>query len=421
MLNALDGSVNNMLTRDLLTTSVTALRRNKSRSALTILGIVIGITSVILMLSIGQSAEGLILNQVADLGADLVFVEPAAGDPTAGPPDPFIEQTLTLDDAEALEKSPYVAAVSSTLTSTLTVSYQEETQFTSINGTDHNYLEVFPADILYGRFLGEDDVKSYARVAVLGLEIAQDLYGDQNPVGMKVKVGDVSMRVIGVLDEQGTRFFQNLDDQIAIPVTTMQRDVMGLDTVNYIAMVAVGDIEMVKEEVRWVMRDEHNIDNPDGDSAKDDFFVSSQSDAVEIIGVVGAVLTLLLSSIAAISLVVGGIGIMNIMLVSVTERTREIGLRKAVGATRKEILQQFLVEAVLLTLLGGLAGVFCGVVISVLVGVVGAQLLDGWTISIPVSAIFLAVIVSTVVGVIFGVYPARQAAKLDPIDALRYE
>ena len=410
-----------MLTQDLLKTSITALRRNKSRSALTILGIVIGIASVILMLSIGQSAEGLILNQVADLGADLIFVEPAAGDPTAGPPDPFIEQTLTLDDVEALERSPYVQAVSGTLTSTLTVSYQEVTQFTSINGTDDKYLEVFPADVLYGRFLEEDDVDGYARVAVLGLDIARDLYGDQNPVDMKVKIGDVTMRVIGVLDEQGTRFFQNLDEQIAIPVTTMQRDVMGLDTLNYISMLSVGDIDIAKEEVRWVMRDEHNIDNPEGDASKDDFFVSSQSDAVEIIGVVGSVLTLLLSSIAAMSLVVGGIGIMNIMLVSVTERTREIGLRKAVGATRKEILQQFLVEAVLLTLIGGLVGVTIGVGISLLSGVIGAQFVDGWSASVPISAIILAVIVSTIVGVIFGVYPARQAAKLDPIEALRYE
>jgi len=410
-----------MLTQDLLKTSVTALRRNKSRSALTILGIVIGIASVILMLSIGQSAEGLILNQVADLGADLIFVEPAAGDPTAGPPDPFIKQTLTLDDVQALEKSSYVEAVSGTLTTTLTVSYQEESQFTAINGTDENYLDVFPADILHGRFFQEDDVDSYARVAVLGLDIAKDLYGDQNPIGMKVKIGDVTMRVIGVLDEQGTRFFQNLDDQIAVPVTTMQRDVTGLDTLNYISMLAVGDIEIAKEEVRWVMRDEHNIDNPEGDAAKDDFFVSSQSDAVEIIGVVGTVLTLLLSSIAAISLVVGGIGIMNIMLVSVTERTREIGLRKAVGATRREILQQFLVEAVLLTLIGGLVGVFAGVSISLLGGVIGSQFVDGWSASIPVSAIILAVVVSTIVGVIFGVYPARQASKLDPIEALRYE
>ncbi len=409
--------------RDLLTTSSQSLTRHKSRSGLTILGIVIGIAAVILMLSIGRGAEGLILSQVADLGSDLVFVEPSSGDPTPGPPDPFIEQTLDLDDVEAIRDTGLFSVVAPTLQTSVAVSHGDESTFTQVVGINEGYIDVFPADLKSGRFLDEGDVETYSKVVVLGMEIAEDLFGDQDPVGMKMKIKNTTVRVVGVFEEQGTRFFQNLDRQIAIPVTTMQRDILGVDYVSYISMrVREGvDIEYAKEEVRWVLRDSHNIDNPEGDPEKDDFFVSSQSDAIEIIGVVGSVLTILLSSIAAISLVVGGIGIMNIMLVSVTERTKEIGLRKSVGATYKEILQQFLVESVMLTLMGGIIGVILGVLTSFIAAIIINQQLDGWKYSVPPEAIILAVVVSTVVGIVFGIYPARRAARLDPIEALRYE
>jgi len=407
---------------DLFTTAAESLTRTKSRSLLTILGIVIGIGAVILMLSIGQGAERFILSEVADLGADLVFVEPASGDPTSGPPNPFIEQTVTLDDMDAMERSGLFSVISPTIYSSLSVSAAEYNEFAQIQGTDENYLELFPADMRYGTFLDTSDVEGYAKVAVIGSEIAETFFGDVNPVGEKIKLKSISFRVVGVFEEQGSRFFQNLDKQITIPVTTMQRDLLGVDYINWITARAVGDVEEVKEEFRWLMRDSHDIDNPEGDPNLDDFFVSSQEDATEVIGVVGNVLTLLLSSIAAISLVVGGIGIMNIMLVSVTERTREIGLRKAVGATYREIMLQFLIESVLLTLVGGLIGVLCGAAISYLVGwVVVEYFLSTWVIVIPPNAIALAAMVSTVVGLVFGIYPARNAARLNPIDALRYE
>jgi putative ABC transport system permease protein len=352
-----------------------------------------------------------------------LFVEASAGDPTQGPPNPFIEQTITLDDAEAIEKTELFGAVSAILASTNTVSHEQESLFASINGIDEGYIDIFPADLLYGRFFTESDIESNARVAVLGKDLAEDLFGDQDPAGMKVKVGNVSFRVIGVFDEQGTRFFQDLDTQMSIPVTTMQKDLMGVDHVSYLVARTLPDIDLdyAKDEVRFVLRDEHNIDNPQRDLDLDDFYVSSQSDAEDIIGVVGSVLTLLLSSIAAISLLVGGIGIMNIMLVSVKERTREIGLRKAIGATRKEIMQQFLAEAVLLTLTGGIIGVLGGIMASTFIALVAKQFLSDWSLHIPINAIVLGVIVATVVGIAFGVYPAKQAANLDPIEALRYE
>ncbi|MBU1705617.1 FtsX-like permease family protein, partial [Patescibacteria group bacterium] len=257
--------------------------------------------------------------------------------------------------------------------------------------------------------------------AVLGREVAEDLFGDQDPIGQKIKIKKITFRVIGVYQELGTRFFQNLDQRIVIPVTTAQRDILGVDYVNYIAAKAIGDVEIAKEEMRWIFRAEHEIDNPEGDAAKDDFYVSSQSDAVEIIGIVGSVLTLLLSSIAAISLLVGGIGIMNIMLVSVAERTREIGLRKAVGARYKEILQQFLVESMLLTMMGGIVGVLAGIGMSFLAAVGVATQVSGWEFELAPDAIVMGVIVATTVGLVFGIYPARRAARLDPIEALRHE
>jgi len=410
-----------MQPRDLFLTASASLTRNKSRSALTILGIVIGIAAVILMLSIGQSAQGLILSQIADLGSDLVFVEPSAGDPTSGPPSPFIEQTLTMDDVDALRDSQLFTEVSATILNTLTVSRGEESKFAQVAGVDEGYLTVFPADVAIGRFIDQQDVDAYARVAVLGKGVAEDLFGDLDPIGRDIKIKNVNMRVIGVLEEQGSRFFQNLDDRIAIPVTTAQRDIFGVDYVSYISARAKGDIEFAKEEVRWILRDEHNIDNPTGELAKDDFAVSSQSDAVAIIGVVGSVLTILLSSVAAISLVVGGIGIMNIMLVSVTERTREIGLRKAVGATEKEISRQFLLEAIVLTMVGGIIGVVLGVLAALGAAAVVSQSVDGWSAVVPPEAIGLGVAVATAIGLVFGYYPARRAARLDPIEALRYE
>ncbi len=406
---------------DLLNASFDSIRRNTSRSLLTVLGIIIGIAAVILMLSIGQGAQGYVLSQVADLGSDQIFVEAGSGDMSSGPPSPFTAQTLTLDDVKELRRRGPFSFVSATVLSTGSVQADDESIFVDLAGVDEHQLLVFPAEVSSGRFLDESDVDAYANVAVLGFDIAEQLFGEQDPVGERVKVKGKGYRVIGVMEPQGSKFFSNLDNRVYLPVTTMQREILGDDHVNFIAMRAIGDLDDAKEEARWILRDTHNIDNPNGELAKDDFAISSQEDAVEIIGSVGFALTVLLAAIAAISLVVGGIGIMNIMLVSVTERTREIGLRKAIGATERDILKQFLAEAVMLTIGGGLLGVLIGVGGSLMIGFVLTKIVIGWAIVVPPFAVFLAFAVSSVVGLVFGIYPAKRAAKLDPIEALRYE
>ncbi len=409
-----------MRINDLFITSSESLRRNTSRSLLTILGIIIGIAAVIVMLSIGQGAQGYVLNQVASLGSDVLYIQPGSGSSEGGPPSPFTQQTINLADAAALKKRGPFSVVSALLITSSAVSAQEST-FTDIAGTDEYQLVISPAELSAGRFLDAEDVSSHARVAVLGSDIARDLFGDQNPVGERITIKNLPVRVIGVLTPQGSKFFSNLDKRIYLPVTTTQRELMNVDYVSYLSAKTTVDIEVAKDEARAILRDTHALDNPNEDLAKDDFKVSSQADAVNTIAGVGFALTLLLASIAAISLLVGGIGIMNMMLVSVTERTREIGLRKAIGGTEKNILGQFLLEAVMLTLTGGVLGVVSGVIVSFLASLLLGAFVDGWTFVIPPSAVIASFIVATVVGIAFGYYPAKRAAKLDPIEALRYE
>jgi putative ABC transport system permease protein len=411
-----------MLKKDLVSTALTSLKRKASRSALTMLGIIIGIGAVILMLSIGRGAEGLILSQVAEFGSDIVYVEPGSGEMDQHASSQMLApKTLSLDDAETIKKISGFTEVAPILFSEHIVEWQGSDKRAQVTGTTPENKLLFPAEVDYGRFITESDVDTNARIAVLGTQIKDDLFGDQDPIGQKIKIGSIKFEVVGVLEEQGTRFFQNLDAMAYVPVTTLQDDVLGVNYINFIAAKTTLPLDWAKEEIRFLLRDEHDIDNPDGDLSKDDFFVSTQEDAVAIIGTVSAVLALLLSSIAAISLLVGGIGIMNIMLVSVTERTKEIGLRKAIGATYGEILRQFLLESVILTLVGGLVGVASGIGMAFLTYLIVRTQLDGWSFSVSVNSIVLAVIVATVVGIVFGIYPARRAAKLDPIEALRYE
>jgi len=389
------------------------------------LGIVIGVMSVILMLSVGQAAENYILSQVASFGSDLMIVRSGPGDgggTSSGPPNMTIKQTVDLDDYERLKKENWVEAISASYFSDLLVEYQNASITPRVAGVTQDETVVYNTSIKEGNFISESDVDSSARVAVLGIDAADDLFGQENPIGKRIKIKKQNYRVIGILDRAGTRFFTNLDKGVYVPVTTLMRD-LNQDYVFSLSL-KIGNMsaDEAKERIRIILRDTHNLDNPEGDLSKDDFFIAGQEDTAAAAGVIGSILQVLLASIAAISLIVGGVGIMNIMFVTVTERTREIGLRKAVGAKQSDILAQFLIEAVVLCIVGGLIGVLAGISISYLgIEILRAFESDNWIFMIPWDGVFLGLGVSTAIGIIFGYIPARRAAKYNAIKALQYE
>jgi putative ABC transport system permease protein len=414
-----------MKTQDLLEISWQNLIRNRRRAALTMLGIVIGVMSVILMLSVGQAAENYILNQISSFGSDLLIVRSGQGDGggnSAGPPNMTQKQSVDMDDYEALRKENWVQAISASYFSDLLVEYQGASITPRVAGVTQDELIVYNTTIKEGNFISEADVDSSSRVVVLGIDAAEDLFGQEDPIGKRIKIKKQSYKVIGILDRAGTRFFTNLDKGIYVPVTTLMRE-LNQDYVLSLSL-KIGDTpsDEAKERIRIILRDRHNLDNPEGDLSKDDFFIAAQEDTAETAGVIGDVLQVLLASIAAISLIVGGVGIMNIMFVTVTERTREIGLRKAVGAKEGDILAQFLIEAIVLCIVGGLIGVIVGIALSWS----GIQILrelesENWIFQIPWNGVVLGLGVSTAIGVIFGYIPARRAAKYNAIRALQYE
>ncbi len=411
---------------DILKTSSTALRRNKMRSILTMLGIVIGIMAVILIMSLGSGAEGFIINQVQGVGSNNIFIEPGAMN-KEGPPDQMMGinlTTLKYKDVEAVKKSSLVDLVSAMIIGKGKLVYKNNNRDATFYGIDASYFAIMDVDLGEGRPFTEEEVKARAQVVVLGSKVKEDLFEDNEAIGKKVKIDQKSFEVIGVLEEVGTVAFQNQDELFFTPVTTGQKSLLGIDYIIAIVARAKSDdlVAEAENEIQWLLRDQHDIDNPEGDISKDDFHTGTQEQAQDMLSQIMGVLSILLSSIAAISLVVGGIGIMNIMLVSVTERTREIGLRKSVGATNSNILTQFLLESVMLTILGGIGGIILAASLSYLASVVIKSLgYEDWVFSLPAISIILAVGVSACVGLVFGLYPARRAAKLDPIEALRYE
>ncbi len=411
-----------MRLRDLTSLSWHALMLNRRRSILTMLGIVIGIASVILMMAVGQAAQTYLLSQIASFGSDLVFVSNGKGDEQrGGPPSAGMKQTLSPKDYTSLRKQSWVRLASGAVITSDLVSRLREEKNTRVSGSTPDELIIFNMRVAKGRFLDEEDEIARRRVTVIGQDIVKKLFGEQDPIGQTMQIGKLTFRVIGVMAPSGTRFFSNIDDQVYIPYTTFF-DAYHKDRLNFIS-VKVQHVSptMAKDRLRLVLRDTHNLDNPKGILSKDDFRVASQEDAIKNANTIGTILQILLGSIAAISLFVAGIGIMNIMYVTVTERTKEIGLRKAIGAREQDIMGQFLMEAVMVTTTAGAMGIFLGLFLSWMAIFIISHLQDGWVFTMPWGGLGLACGVSMVIGLVFGYFPARKAARLHPIESLRYE
>lgn len=417
------------LVRDIKLT-VKGLLARKGRSFLTILGIIIGVAGVIVIISLGAGAQSLVVGQISKLGTNLVGVLPGKGNEKGPPASVFGVQIKTLSsyDLESIKNKnnvPNATAVAPFVRGSVTIVAGRESVDTTFNATSGEYPLVQSVSLEEGYFFSEEDARSGSNVIVLGYDIAETLFPNGKALGQVVKLktnsdsNGVPFRVIGIQKKMGTVAFQNQDDLVYVPFIVGQRQLLGIDYLQFIRIKIDQEINIDKsiEDIRRVIRENHRIKDP----ANDDFDVRNLSEALEMITSITDVLRIFLGLMAGISLIVGGIGIMNIMLVTVSERTREIGLRKAIGATSKKIMNQFLLEAIVITSLGGIFGIILGVVISYLIAV-GVRFAGyDWEFIISPFAIILAVSVSVLTGIIFGLYPARKASKLDPIEALRYE
>ncbi len=407
-----------MRLEDLARSAYTSLQRTRGRSVLTMLGIVIGISAVILALSIGESAQKFILLQVSAFGSDQLMVDNGPRADKTGEVSVFVEETLTLKDVKKLKKESWVKAVVGQIFQTDLFQANGQAGNVQVIGTMPDDLNISGYQLEEGAFFTDDDVNSRSRTAVLGHTLADKYFGQGNALNKTFKLGSINYKVIGVLEPLGTKFFQNLDEMVYLPVTTVM-DKYNKDKLTFITIQSNIPLKDAQPLAEILFRESHNLDNPEGDYSKDDFHVVSQEEAVKIVGEITGVLSILLAAIAAISLMVGGIGIMNIMFVSVTERTKEIGLRKALGAKRADVQNQFLAEAVILTFFGGAVGIAFGAFLAWLAIQVILNYQSGWVFSLSLNGILSGFVVSTLIGIVFGYYPARRAAKLSPIDALR--
>ena len=401
----------------ILRIAIRALARNKMRSILTMLGIIIGVGAVIATVSVGQGAQQQAQQQIAAMGSNMLYVQ--SGTVTRGGMRMGwgATKTLVYDDLLAIKREcPSVKDAAPGSNSSAQVVFGNDNWATSVTGTEPQFFEVRTWPFAEGTSFSQDDVTMAANVAVIGETVRKNLFAATDPIGETIRINNLPFKVVGLLESKGSSsaMGQDQDDTILVPITTLQKKITGQDWLRWIMVSAVSReaTYTAQQQITSLLRDRHRIRT----AQDDDFFVRNLADMADLADQQAQLFTILLASIASISLLVGGIGIMNIMLVSVTERTREIGIRMAIGATEGDVQQQFLIEAIVLSLLGGAIGIASGIASSFLI-----TKLSGWSVLISPTAILAAVIFSMAVGIFFGFYPARKAARLDPIEALRYE
>jgi putative ABC transport system permease protein len=394
-----------------------SIANNKMRSLLTMLGIIIGVASVITMLGIGQGSKDSIRSNISEMGSNMITIRPGADMRGGVRQSSSGMQTLKMKDYDAIVANcQYLSYVSPLVNASGQAIYSSNNTPTTMYGVNENYLEIRQYDVVDGEMFSEKDINSSAKVCIIGQTVIENLFPDgSDPLGKIIRFNKIPFRIVGILEEKGDNSMgMDQDDLILAPYTTVQKRLLAITYLQSIVASATSeeDNDLAIEEIETILRNNHGITNSDDD----DFYVRSQQEMLEMMSSTLNMLTILLACIAGISLLVGGIGIMNIMFVSVTERTREIGLRMSIGAKGRDILWQFLIEAIVISITGGLLGIFLGIGVSYII-----ENLFNWPISIQLYTVILSFTVCSIIGIFFGWYPARKASNLDPIEAIRYE